>query len=179
MSSRGGSPAGRGGAPAAIFAAGESLDVQPRLADAELNALTQAFRALRASAPEMPLRPGWGTAGTPGRVRTNFFAVRMPRDATYYEYEIAINPAAMSKRADRRARVMELVERAPAFAPYVPHIAHDRSQRLVSARALPQPLEVEITYSEEDGEVDPKPMKFTVEMKYLGEIRTSTLERCV
>ena len=85
----------------------------------------------------------------------------------------------MSKRADRRARVMELVERAPVFAPYVPHIAHDRSQRLVSARALPQPLEVEITYSEEDGEVDPKPMKFTVEMKYLREIRTSTLERCV
>lgn len=161
------------------FAGGRSLDMQPRLADAELNALTQAFRAHRPFTPDMPLRPGWGTMGTHGLACTNFFAVRIPRDATYYEYTVWIFPTALSKNADCRARVMELVEHYPSFAQYVPHVAHDRNQRLVSAKALPQPLKIEVTYSDEDGESGWKAMKFTVEMKYLREIRTSALDRCV
>ncbi|TFK81085.1 Piwi-domain-containing protein [Polyporus arcularius HHB13444] len=122
----------------------------------------------------MPLRPGWGQLGKAGVIRTNFFAVKLPPKMTYYEYEIAILPKAQAK-GDRRGRIMELVEESPQFSQYVRHVAHDRSQRMVSAEKLPQPLEIPIRYREEDQTDDPKAMTFTVEIKLLGELNTSTL----
>lgn len=126
----------------------------------------------------MPLRPGWGKLGQPGSLRTNFFAVRLPRDATFYEYEIAINPKAQAK-GDRRFRIMEIVEQSPQFSPYAAQAAHDRSQRLVSVRQLPQPLEIPVVYLEPDQAHDPNPLNFTVEIKFLSELKMSDLDRCV
>lgn len=166
---RGGPPG-----PAQVFAADQPLVQHPRLA--ELDQLVQSFKRLQANAsPEMPLRPGWGQLGKAGLVRTNFFAVTIPPNKVYYEYEIAISPKAQAARIDRRSRIMELVERSPQFAPFVEHVAHDRSQRMVSAQKLPQPLEIPIRYLEEDQADDPNAMSFTVEIKLLGELNTSTL----
>ena len=123
----------------------------------------------------MPLRPGWGTLGVPGVVRANFFAVNVPKDAVYYDYEIAISPENQAKR-DRRARIMQLVERSAEFRPHVAYIAHDSAQRLVSARKLPQPLKISVRYLEEDGDEDPNPLMFDVEIKYLNkELHTKQL----
>ena len=139
----------------------------------ELDGLVQSFRRLQVQ-PEMPLRPGWGQLGKAGVVRANFFAVKLPPKATYYEYEIAISPKAQAK-GDRRARIMQLVEESPQFSQYVRHVAHDRTQRMVSAQKLPQPLEIPIRYREEDQQDDPNALTFTVEIKFLGELNTSTL----
>ncbi|KAI0773186.1 Piwi-domain-containing protein [Trametes elegans] len=122
----------------------------------------------------MPLRPGWGKLGRASQLRTNFFAVRAPKDAVVYEYEIAFSPSAQAK-GDRRGRILELVERSPAMANLKQYIAHDRSQRLVSARQLPQPLSVPIQYLEEDQDNNPNPLKFTVDIKFQRELRMSTL----
>ncbi|KAI0821782.1 Piwi-domain-containing protein [Trametes gibbosa] len=122
----------------------------------------------------MPLRPGWGTLGRPSQLRTNFFAVRLPKDAVYFEYEIEILPKAQAK-GDRRFRIMELVEQSPAFANFRTHIAHDRSQRLVSAQELPQPLSVPIRYLEIDQEDNPNALNFTVDIKHKRDISMSTL----
>ncbi|PIL34461.1 Argonaute [Ganoderma sinense ZZ0214-1] len=124
----------------------------------------------------MPLRPGWGTRGQPGALRTNFFSVRLPRNATFYEYELSINPQAQAK-GDRRFRIMQLVDQSPQFAPYVAQAAHDRSQRLVSVQRLPQPLDIPIVYLEEDQAHDPNPLNFTVEIKFLSELKMSDLDR--
>ena len=70
---------------------------------------------------------------------------------------------------------MELVEQSREFAPYVQHVAHDRAQRMVSARKLPQPLDIPIRYLEPDQADDPNARTFTVEIKLLGELRTSRL----
>ena len=144
----------------------------------ELDQLVSSFKGLKVTKPEMPLRPGWGQLGRAGVVRTNFFAVTMPPNATYHEYEIAISPKGQA-RTDRRARIMEIVEQSPQFAPYVPHVAHDRSQRMVSAQQLPQPLEIPVRYLEEDQADDPKALNFTVEIKFIKELNTSTLVKCV
>ncbi|KAI1784815.1 Piwi-domain-containing protein [Ganoderma leucocontextum] len=188
---RGSSPAysrggGRGGSgsrggppgPAAVFAQGQPLNQDARLAEPELNQLVQSFKRLTVQAPEMPLRPGWGKLGQPGVLRTNFFAIRLPRDATFYQYEISINPKAQAK-GDRRFRIMQLVEQSPLFAPYAAQAAHDRSQRLVSVQELPQPLEIPIVYLEEDQVQDPNPLNFTVEIKLLPdpELKMSDLDR--
>ena len=126
----------------------------------------------------MPLRPGWGRLGQPGVLRTNFFSVRLPANATFYEYEISINPKAQAK-GDRRFRIMQIVEQSPQFAPYAAQAAHDRSQRLVSVQRLPQPLEIPIVYLEEDQTNDPNPLNFTVEIKLLSEMKMSDLDRYV
>ncbi|KAH9850924.1 Piwi-domain-containing protein [Lenzites betulinus] len=122
----------------------------------------------------MPLRPGWGTLGRPGQLRTNFFAVRLPKNATYYEYEIEISPKAQAK-GDRRYRIMELVEQDAAFADFRTHVAHDRSQRLVSARELPQPLSISVRYLEVDQEDNPNAQTFTVDIKHKRQMSMSTL----
>ena len=160
-----------------VFAAGQPPTQDARLADAELNRLVQSFKAVKVQ-PDMPLRPGWGTQGEAGVVRTNFFAVRLPKDATYYEYEISISPKGQA-RTDRRSRIMQLVEQSAQFQPYVAHVAHDRSQRLVSTRELPQPLEIPIRYLEEDQADDPNALTFTVEIRFLSRLEMSQLDQYV
>ncbi|KAI0370698.1 Piwi-domain-containing protein [Pilatotrama ljubarskyi] len=122
----------------------------------------------------MPLRPGWGTLGREGQLRTNFFAVKLPKDAVYYDYEIAISPQAQAK-GDRRARILELVEQSPALSEFKQYIAHDRSQRLVSSRQLPQPLSVAVRYLEVDQADDPNALTFTVDIKFQRELHMTTL----
>lgn len=178
---RGGGQAGRGGGgfrgghggggPAQIFATGQPLRQDARIG--ELDQLVQSFKRLQVQ-PEMPLRPGWGTLGRAGVVRANFFAVRLPPKATWYEYEIAFSPQGQVKNP-MRARVMEILEQTAEFAPYVRHVAHDRAQRMISVQKLPQPLAVPIRYLEEDQKDDPKARIFTVEIKLIGELETSTL----
>ena len=130
--------------------------------------------------PDMPFRPGWGTLGEPGVVRTNFFTLGLPEDATYYDYEIVISPTPRRQDGvDKRPRIMQLVEQAPEFAAYVTLVAHDRSQRLVSAQTLPQPLEVSIRYLEEDQAEDPNAQIFTVEFRFRSELKMSQLDECV
>ncbi|KAM5543406.1 hypothetical protein V8D89_002657 [Ganoderma adspersum] len=181
---RGSSPSTRGtgsgggsrGGPPAIFAQDHPLKQDPRLTESELNQLVQGFGRLKVQS-EMPLRPGWGKLGQPGALRTNFFAVRLPQGATFFEYEIVISPKAQAKGGDRKARIMELVEQAPEFAPYATHVAHDQSQRLVSAQKLPQPLEVPIEYLEEGQSGNPSPLWFTVEITFREELKMSDLDR--
>ena len=99
-------------------------------------------------------------------------------DATYYEYEISILPKAQAK-TDRRFRIMQLVEQSAQFQPYLAHVAHDRSQRLVSTQELPQPLEIPIQYLEEDQANDPNALTFTVEIKFLSRLEMSQLDQYV
>lgn len=98
--------------------------------------------------PEMPLRPGFGTASKAHVLRANFFALQLPPKLEIYDYEVAISPKA-DLRGPRKARIFELLEGSPECAPFRGYIAHDRSARLVSARKLPQPLALTIRFYEE------------------------------
>ncbi|GBE85375.1 Piwi-domain-containing protein [Sparassis crispa] len=117
---------------------------------------------------EMPMRPGWGTLGTEMKVRVNSFAVKILKNIVY-DYHVAITPYKVG--AGRRARIFQILESNPIYAPHVRYIAHDSSQRLVSATKLPQPLSIPVPYVEE-GQTAPLPnaLVFTVEIRLIREL---------
>lgn len=123
----------------------------------------------------MPLRPGWGTTGREVMLRANFFALRLPKKMQIYDYKVAISPKARLS-GPYKARIFELLESSPEIAPHMGYIAHDRSERLVSARELPQPLELSLSYYEE-GENGPRDgaQVYTITIELGSQLNTSDI----
>jgi hypothetical protein len=122
------------------------------------------------------LRPGFGTIGQPIVVRANFFALKFAKNLIIHEYSIEITPKTELQRL--KGRIIESLEQSPQYAQYKPFVAHDKSQKLVAARALPQPLVVEVSLIEEGESVaGPKAKKFKVEITKTGELDTNDLSR--
>lgn len=78
-------------------------------------------------------------------MRANFFAIRLPKDIIY-DYKVKITPDPGRGIGER---IFQLLERHPRISPHARFIAHDKSERLVSARELEQPLEVTINHTDE------------------------------
>ncbi|KAG1727431.1 Piwi domain-containing protein [Suillus lakei] len=148
--SRGGYGGGsRGGVPGDLIFRGPA-SVDQRLAT--LDQLVSSFNKLTFE-PERPHRPGFGTFGRPITLRANFFPVKLSK-GPIYDYHVEITPSTDIKRI--RARLFELLEQSSqqGWKQFAPFVAHDSSQRLVSAKRLPQPLDVQVQYYEE-GEAGP------------------------
>ncbi|EPQ53315.1 argonaute-like protein [Gloeophyllum trabeum ATCC 11539] len=126
----------------------------PALIDRQRNAaadqLVAAFKGLAIS-PERPLRPGYGTLGREITLRANFFPVKVPKGVVY-EYKITISPNVVG---GEKRRLFDLIEMQSQYQAHRNYIAHDRSERLVSAKKLPDPLSLRIPYFE-DGEQGPR-----------------------
>ncbi|KAK7436896.1 hypothetical protein VKT23_018916 [Stygiomarasmius scandens] len=162
---------GRGGPPGeTIF--GRPAPIDSRLEGNAQEQLINAFKALQVD-PRRPLRPGFGTRGTPITVRANFFPVRLPKNPIY-DYEVEIHPTTDIKRLKKR--IFELLEQCPQGQQFIRHIAHDKSRRLVSAKRLPQPLSIPITFVE-DGEPGPRQNAkvYTVSIKFARELNPNEL----
>lgn len=140
-----------------IFKQNTPAQVPPRLSDSNLQSLVSSFDTLRvtpgtttpAPIPERPPRPGYGTQGIPITLRANFFAVKIAKGQKFWDYVVSIS-GPRSEKEGIKIRIFELLELHPQCKRYVPHIAHDRSARLVSAKELPQPLVVNIEYYDEN-----------------------------
>jgi eukaryotic translation initiation factor 2C len=128
--------------------------------------------------PEHPLRPGFGTAGTSIIVRANFFALKFAKNLIIHEYKIEITPK--TDLARLKGRIIESLEQSPQYAQYKPFVAHDKSEKMVAARALPQPLVVEVNLIEE-GETAARPnaRKYRVEITKTVELDTNDLSKSV
>ncbi|KAI6005356.1 Piwi domain-containing protein [Pisolithus marmoratus] len=149
----GGQQRGRGGGPTGAGAPGDRIFGSPAPVDQRLqgsDSLVQVLKNLPHK-PERPHRPGFGTLGTPITVRANFFAT--------------------SSLNGNAARLFTLLEQSdhPQWREFVPFIAHDQSAKLVSAKELPQSLQVPVVFREE-GETRPSPPEdtytFTFELKH-------------
>lgn len=138
----GGGGRGRGSGGPVIFAENVPAQVPPRLSPANLQQVITGFKSLKIK-PERPLRPGYGTVGTEVTLRANFFAVKVPQ-GPIYDYTVGISPSTDLNKL--KARIFKLLELSPVGKVHFPYIAHDSSQRLVSARELPQPLDIQIPY---------------------------------
>lgn len=145
---RGGFQGGGGGPPVGsdVFKQNEPAVVDARLNNGAEDKAVEAFKSLPYTAVR-PLRPGYGTLGKAITLRANFFAVKLPK-GPFYEYKIEIRPKTDIKRL--RARIFELLEQSPQCRTFLPHIAHDQSQKLVSAKLLPQPLDIAVPFIEEE-----------------------------
>ncbi len=180
---RGGPPGGgfrgrgRGGPPppplTSLGAPRQSADEQARITELEKSVVR--FRELPPS-EQQPLRPGFGTLGTKILLRANFFQVQFKKGLIIYDYDVKVTPTMGIARL--KARIFELLEKKAEFQKFKPFIAHDRSQRMVCPRELPQPLSFDITYVEED-ETEPRPnaKTYTVEITKTGELHTEEMSK--
>ncbi|KAJ7640433.1 argonaute-like protein [Mycena polygramma] len=166
---------GRGGfGGSVIFAENVAANIPPRLTDASHDQLIVSFSKL-APDPDRPLRPGYGTLGRLITLRANFFPVRVPA-GPIFDYTMEITPKTDFKRL--KARIFFLLEQSDACKPLLGHIAHDRSQRLVSAKKLPQPLNISVPFYE-DGEKGPKAgaTVYTISIKLDKELDVASLTK--
>lgn len=159
-----------------IFAENTPANVPPRLSDASHTDLINSFKSLAVN-PERPVRPGYGTLGTPITLRANFFAVKLPK-GPIFDYNIEISPKTDINHLKKR--IFELVEQSPMCAPHLPYIAHDHSQRLVSARELPQPLDISVPFYD-DHETEPRPNAkvYIVSIKFERQLHMGSMTQYV
>jgi eukaryotic translation initiation factor 2C len=165
---------GRGFGGPAIFAGNVPAQVPDRLSAANLHQLITGFKSLTFK-PDRPLRPGYGTVGTPITLRANFFAVKVPQ-GPIYDYAVEISPKEDVTRV--KARIFQLLENSSLCREYLPYIAHDRSQRLVSAHKLPQPLNAKISYYDDDQDGPSHDAKiYTLSINFQRELDPGQLTR--
>lgn len=159
-----------------IFAEGTPANIPPRLSDANHTNLIQSFKSLAVN-PERTVRPGYGALGTPTTLRANFFALKLPK-GPIFDYNIEISPKTDINRLKKR--IFELLELSPMCAPHLPYIAHDHTQRLVSARELPQPLDISVPFYD-DHETEPPPgaKVYTVSIKFERQLDVGSMTQYV
>jgi eukaryotic translation initiation factor 2C len=100
-------------------------------------------------------------------------------DRDIYEYDLAISPDPQNKRMKKR--ICQLMAEAPEYAPIKPHVTHDSSAILYSAKPIKnnkEPLVIKIVYRDED-ETQPSPRAktYTVTIKYVKTMNTGDLKR--
>ena len=174
---------GRGGPPAAPAPTVQAPPEGPATLDTRISSIqagVDKFKAISLARkdPKNPLRPGFGTLGTAIVVRANFFALKFPKGLIIHDYRAEITPTTDIGRL--KGRILELLLDAPQFAPFKSIVAHDRSERIISAKALPEPLSVDILFIEE-GETQPsaKAKKYSVKITKTGELDTDALNKYV
>lgn len=152
----------------------QATAIDARLAQPDQNALIQAFSGMSLQHTELPLRPGWGTLGTPVKLRSNYFAVKVPR-GPLHEYDVKLTPPVTIRRVKRR--IFALLELSPAFAPYRGAVAHDFSAKLIAAKKLPQPAVFEVPFYDEDESGPPAQggKTYSVEVTYIQDIDLGAL----
>ncbi|XP_006457125.1 argonaute-like protein [Agaricus bisporus var. bisporus H97] len=185
-----GSAPGRGGGPpfrghsggggnreVVIFKGDTPATVQPHLSNANMNTLISSLSPLRnQNTPDRPVRPGFGTLGTPVILRANFFAVKFRKGQKFYEYTVTMSGPKTKLPNTMKIRLFELLEQHPDFAQYNRHIAHDRSAKLYSAKPLPQPLECDIKYFDDHKEgPDDNADEYKLEIEFTKEHDLSAL----
>lgn len=144
-----------------------------------MNTLISSLSPLRnPDKPDRPVRPGFGTLGTPVILRANFFAVKFRKGQKFYEYTVTISGPKTKLPNTMKIRLFELLEQHPDFAQYNPHIAHDRSAKLYSAEPLPQPLEFDIKYFDDHKEgPDDNADEYKLEIEFTKEHDLSALNK--
>lgn len=169
---------GRGGGPEGplIFRENVPANIPSQLEPEALNQLVNKFKSVNVK-PERPLRPGYGTVGTPIKLRTNFFVVKLPK-APVYDYVVDISPQTDITRL--KTRIFQLLEMSNAIKPHLSYIAHDRSQRLVSSKKLPQPLDITVPfYDDHETAARPNSKTYQVSIKFERELQPSGLTKYV
>ena len=165
--------------PSSVFRAGVPANIDSRLSDNSQEVLINALRNLRLKSDDLPVRPGFGTEGRPIKLRANYFPIKV-RSSTYYEYDVALSPVAGTAIRRVKRRIFQLAEQSPDWERFglKNTVAHDHSAKLISPRALPQPLSIRIPFYDEDDQ-GPKAggKEYTLTISFIQENDLSALLR--
>jgi len=165
---------------ARIFQPGQPAIIDARVADNSDQALVASFKGLKLNPNELPLRPGFGTAGTAIKLRTNFFPVLFNPNRSFFEYNVVIHPVAGTAIRRVRRRIFQLAELSTDWANFGLRgiVAHDYSSKVISSKELPQPLVVKVQFFDED-ESGPKPggKEYSLTFEFIQTIDTSSLAK--
>lgn len=168
---------GRGGGPGGPVIFKEN--VPPRIPDylspSNQDKLVAVLRKVP-KAPQRPTRPGFGTAGTPITLRSNFFPLTTGLDKLY-DYSVQIEPQQFLRK--HKARLFELIEESPQVQPHRPYIAHDGTQRLIAAKKIPD-IELTVPFFER-GQNGPPPNAdvYRVSITLIRELNVKEMKRHV
>ena len=134
-----------------IFAEQQPPNVDKRLTDTSQDDVVRALSALRIDDTDLPVRKGYGSIGTPVKLRANFFPMCLPQ-GPLYEYDVAIDPPVSNKHVKRR--IFRLAEGTAdwANAGLRGTVAHDLSSKLIASRQLPDQLKIVVPSNDKDEE---------------------------
>lgn len=112
-----------------------------------------------------PVRPGFGTRGTPVTLWANYFELVPPKGLLLYRYDIAVAPAVVGKKLTQLVRLML---QTPELLPLVSDIVSDYKSTLISRKRLDRDeIVLNIVYRAE-GEDEPleRAQTYKVRVKY-------------
>ncbi|KAF8208188.1 argonaute-like protein [Mycena galopus ATCC 62051] len=181
---RGGPPGGRGGfggrEQGGVYNANVPATIDQRISNNSDKALVASLAQIRVADNDLPLRPGFGTAGREIKLRANFFPVKIPA-TSLYEYDVAISPTTGTAARRVKKRIFQLAEASSDWTRLglKGQVAHDHSSKLVAAAKLPQPLAIRVVFYDED-ETPPAPntkayKEYTLTITYTGPLDTQAL----
>jgi len=137
-----------------------------------------SLQSLKLNPNDLPHRPGFGTAGTAIKLRSNFFPVSFSSSKPFYEYNVIIHPVAGTAIRRVKRRIFQLAEQSTDWANFGLRgvVAHDYSSKLVASKELQQPITVKIQYFDED-ESGPKAggKEYTLTIEFIQILDTSAL----
>ncbi|GME64841.1 Argonaute/Dicer protein PAZ [Neofusicoccum parvum] len=177
---RGGRGGGRGGAPVQVYSAPNGAVPAP---DARV---TQAENAIQKAAADthglerlnldggLPVRPGFGTRGTPVTLWANYFELVPKKDLVLYRYDVAVVPEAKGKKQEQLVRLLlEMAELKPLSS----DIVTDYKSTLISRKKLERDeIVVKLQYRAE-GEDEPLPnaQTYNIRLKFTNSLSVANL----
>ena len=164
--------------PFSIFQPGAPANIDTRLTDNSQDLLVNALRTIRLNPNDLPVRPGFGTDGRPIKLRANFFPIKV-RSSTYYEYDVALSPVAGTAIRRVKRRIFQLAEQSSDWERFglKNTVAHDHSAKLISPKALPQPLSIRIPFHDEDEQPKAGGKEYTLTISFIQTNDLSALLR--
>jgi len=140
----------------------------------------QAFKGVKISDNNLPLRPGYGANGKQIALRTNFFPVTIPK-GPFYEYHINIAPSISSKHMKRR--IIQLAEDTLLWQSNLEgYVVHDHSSKLVACQRLSETLTITVPLYPEENKRPPAPgsppvPEYALTFDFVRDLETDSLER--
>ncbi|KAF7762168.1 hypothetical protein Agabi119p4_8761 [Agaricus bisporus var. burnettii] len=177
-----GSAGGGRGVPAGIYSPpNRPIAIDARLRDGSQKQVMAGLKSAPINEKGLPLRLDLGTKGREIALRTNYFAMTIPK-GPFYDYEVVTTPAVSIRRV--RRRIFEIAEDTETWKKILAGcVAHDHSAKLVASKLLPQPLSIDVPFYEEDDDPPAKgsqPRKmYTLTIKFGRELETESLRKVI
>ncbi|KAG1824825.1 uncharacterized protein BJ212DRAFT_1476107 [Suillus subaureus] len=125
---------------------------------------------------EWPIHPGFSTYGEPVALVANFFAVRVT-NSLIYMYHVKVEPTRNAKDVQHRLLLLLEQTNEQTWQSVKSSMAFDGRETLVSAKELPQPMQITVRFFKEGQTPGPNSPGYTVSLELLCKWDISKLKK--